>query len=188
MSLGQSHIEPRLSADGSSRIPARDRPGERGQALAEILVFTSFAVLLMLALLQLYLMGWTVQRSVSAGHSLLFGQASEHNCAEKRADDACTYDSDTRGKLIWSPRVLPEVQIPMFEVFAGEGVIEQRLWSNSPLNTRGDDPVDDAFERCQGRPCKRTKLTVGTWMPLEEALHTAGVRMPGLARPLLAGK
>lgn len=170
------------------------RRHEAGQALFEHLVFTGFGVLVMLGLFQLYLTNWTIQRSISAAHGVLFRKAFTYNCANGHAPDACTYDNDTRGKVVWSPRVLPEVEIPTLEVFARGGIVEPtRLWSNSPLNRRsgcsgGLDCLDDAFERCQGRPCKRTKLGVGTWMPLDDALRIAGVHAPPLARPLLAAK
>ncbi len=97
--------------------------GEKGQALFELLIFTSLGVVVLLSLFQLYLVNATVQRSTTTAHGVLFRQAFRFNCADRRGNDACTYDTDTRGKVVWSPKVLPEVEIPVFDVFGRRGVI-----------------------------------------------------------------
>lgn len=165
-------------------VPRRGSSSESGQALVEHILFMLLGVVVILGTFQLYLTGWTIQRSIGAAHAVLFKQAYRHNCAEQRESAWCTYNTDTRGKVIWSPRVLPEVRIPTIDLFTLNGVPPAaRLWSNSPLNRQRTPD-----ERCPGQPCKRTKLGVGTWRSLDAVFGVAEVDVPPLARLVLAGK
>jgi hypothetical protein len=154
------------------------RKGEQGQAVVEMLAFTPLFVLLLLMLVQTFLANRALFRSITTAEALLFDQASHHNCPN--ATPSCTYNSDSTGRLVWTPARMPEVTIPLLRPFRaaadGTGI---RLWSNSPLNRRagcaaGADCMKTS-DACSGRPCKTTKMGVGTYRSLDEVFDMAGM-------------
>lgn len=166
------------------------RPTERGQALVELLVFALLGVLMFFATFQLYLVGWTMQRSIAAAHAVLFAKAFTSNCPNRTAPGTCTYDIGARGMAIWSPRILPEVRIPTLPVFERHGILpDARLWSNAPVDRpAGCRSIPECWRECRTRLCKQTRIGAGTWSSLDEVFDVANVDVPPLARPFLSGK
>ena len=136
---------------------------QRGQATTETIMLTWIVLIFFAAIYQFHLMNQTIYRSITAVHGKLFEAAMAHNCADEDNED-CEHNTDQNAKVIWNPTDIPEVRVPVVNIFQQWGLGADgtpRLYS---LRVDPDevDMAAEAAKGCVGTRCKRTKAGAGT--------------------------
>jgi hypothetical protein len=120
--------------------------------MVEVMLVTGILVAFIAGLYQMFLASQGVTHAITAVHEALFSKVTSYNCA--RAEVACTYNTDLRGKIIWDEPTIPEIRLPVVAFFRRFGLNDGiRLTSQSSLHA-GAGPTASF---------KRTKLGVGAF-------------------------
>ena len=143
---------------------------QRGQAVIETMLWTWTLVLLIAAAYQVHRINQSIFSAMTAAHYLVFQKAYQRNCYQDSAP--CKYTSDRNNtdsqaaRVIWNPNVMPEVNIPVLNMFRRYALeSDLRISSNQWTSERS----------CPGKPCKAIKVGSGTYLgPWEGLLDVYG--------------
>jgi hypothetical protein len=143
---------------------------QHGQAVIETMLWTWTLILLIAAAYQVHRINQSIFSSITAAHYLVFQKAYQRNCYQDSAQ--CKYTSDknntnpSAARVIWRPNVMPEVNIPVLNMFRSYAL-------ESDLRISSDRYTSE--RSCPGKPCKATKVGSGAYLgPWEGLLDVYG--------------
>jgi hypothetical protein len=131
---------------------------ESGQAVTETMLLTWLLLVFFAATYQVFLVNQSLTRSMMAVHQELFSKAFSGNCYSK-GNGVCRYNSDKTANITWSKTKFPEIKIRIVRLF-------ERWGLQSDLVVRSNNRPPDPLKGCDV-PCKHTKLSTGTYFPIQ---------------------